>query len=112
MTSGGRFDMACHRNKASSGRSVRPRKAKYMLSQVGQDQVGGDWGDLVQARFAKLAFNIVFCGEAKAAMCLQAHIGRLPGSICREQFGHVSLCSAGLPGIKEARGLVARSEER
>lgn len=49
-----------------------------MFSHINQHQVGRDRCDLTQSVFAELALNIVFCGETKAAMGLQAGIRRLP----------------------------------
>jgi acyl-CoA dehydrogenase len=38
-----------------------------MFGQIGQDQVCGDWSDLIQAGLAEFAFNVVFLGKSEAA---------------------------------------------
>ena len=38
-----------------------------MLPDKRQDQVGRNRGDLVEARFAELALDVIFGGEAEAA---------------------------------------------
>lgn len=58
--------------------SVRPRQAEDMLGQVGQDQIGRDRSDLVQARFTEFALNIILRRETKPPVGLQAHVRRLP----------------------------------
>ena len=41
-----------------------------MLGDVGKDQVGRDRRHLIQPRLAELAFDVVFAGEAIAAVKL------------------------------------------
>jgi hypothetical protein len=58
--------------------SIRARHAEHMLADVGEDEVRRDRRDLVEAGLAELALDVVFRGEAEAAMGLQAGVGRLP----------------------------------
>ena len=60
---------------------------------------------MVQARLAKLAFHIVFLGEAEAAMRLDAHVGRKPARLARQHLGNVRLRSGAFPGVEHTRGL-------
>ena len=45
---------------------------EHVLGEIGQDQVGRDRRDLVEPRLAELALDVVFLGEAEAAMGLEA----------------------------------------
>src|SRR5215212_2477448 len=54
--------------------SVRARQAEHVLGQIRQDQVRRDRRHLVETRFAELALDVVFLGEAVAAMGLEARI--------------------------------------
>jgi hypothetical protein len=53
------------------------RQTEHVLAEIGQDQVRRDRRDLVEARLAELALDIVFLGEAEAAVGLHAGVGRL-----------------------------------
>jgi hypothetical protein len=57
---------------------VRPRQAEHVLGEIGKDQVGRDGRDGIKSGLAKLAFDVVFLGEAEAAMGLHAHVGCRP----------------------------------
>lgn len=78
-----------------------------MLADVGEDEVGGDGGDLVEAGFAEFALYVVLFGKAEAAVGLQGDVGGFPGGIGRQQFGHVGFCAAGLAAVKETGGFKA-----
>src|SRR5690348_12234046 len=78
-----------------------------MLGQIGQDQVGGDRRNLIQARFTELSLNVIFRCETKSSVGLQAYIRSLPGSISREQLCHVRLSPAELSRVEESRRFVA-----
>jgi hypothetical protein len=52
-----------------------------MLAEMRQDQVGRYRRHLVEPGFAELALDVVFGGEAEAAVGLQADVGGLPGCI-------------------------------
>src|SRR5690348_15188986 len=52
------------RGVGAGQRSERAREAENVLGDVGQDQIGRDRCDLVQARFAELALDVVLAGEA------------------------------------------------
>src|SRR3954466_3119514 len=69
--------------------SEAPRQAQHVLSNIAQDQVGADRSDLVQPGFTELALDVVFVGEAEAAVELQAGVGGLPGRLRGEVFRHV-----------------------
>ena len=58
--------------------SIAARKTEDMLGKIAEDQVGADWGNGVQARFAELSFDVIFFGKAKAAVRLHAHVGGGP----------------------------------
>ena len=57
-----------------------------MLGEVGEDKVSGDGRDLVEPCLAELALDIVLGGEAKAAVRLEADVGRFPRSVGGEQL--------------------------
>ena len=59
--------------------------------------------DLVEARLAELAFDVVFLGEAEAAVGLQAGLGGGPRGLGGEQLGDVGLVAAGLAGVEQSR---------
>ena len=52
---------------ADDGDLVGARHPQHMFGQIGQDQVCGDWSDLIQAGLAEFAFNVVFLGKSEAA---------------------------------------------
>src|SRR5579862_7792041 len=87
--------------------SKRARHTQYMFAEVGQDEVGGNGRNLVQARLAELALHVIFRGEAIPAVRLKARIGRLPGCVSRQQLSQVRLGAAGLLCIEETRRFVA-----
>src|SRR5262252_7592662 len=74
-----------------------------VLRYIAEHEVGGDRRDLVQARLAELALDVVLLGEAKAAMSLQAGIARLPRCLGGELLRHVGLGPAGLARVVQAR---------
>ena len=49
-----------------------------VLADVGEDEVGGDGDDLVEAAFAEFAPHIALFGEAEDAVGLQGDVGRFP----------------------------------
>src|SRR4051794_33698880 len=69
--------------------SVGAGHAQHVLGDVGQNQIGRDRRDLIEPRLAEFALDVVFLGEAKAAMGLYAGIGRVPGGIRRQHLGHI-----------------------
>ena len=46
------------------------RAAGLFATEEGQDQVRGDWRDLIEPRLAQLALNMVLLGESETAMGL------------------------------------------
>src|SRR5258708_38309264 len=54
--------------------SERTRQVENVLGDVGQDQVGRDRRDLIQPRLPEFALDVVFAGEAEAAVELQTGI--------------------------------------
>src|SRR5438105_13376821 len=72
------------RHKRSSGWSVaheplfskRSRQAEHVLCHVRQNQVGRNRRDLIEARLAKFALDVVLAGEAESAGRLQTRIRR------------------------------------
>src|ERR1700678_2648970 len=101
-----RPDATGERPRNGEPASVRPRQAEHVLAEVREDQVGGDRGDLVEARLAELAFHVVFLGEAEAAVGLQAGVGGGPGGLAGQQLGGVGLLDAGPPLVVQARGFI------
>src|SRR5690606_34400501 len=77
----------------------RARQVQQMLGHVGKNQVGGDRRHLVQAGLAELALDVVFVGEAEAAMGLQAGVGRLPAGLGRQVLGHIGGGTGVTPGV-------------
>jgi hypothetical protein len=63
---------------ARSAASERSRQAEQMLGHIREDQVRRNGRNLVQARFAEFALDVVFIGKAESAVRLQAHVGSLP----------------------------------
>ena len=71
------FALACApRNDGDEGNaptlSIRPRHAEHVLGEIAQDEVGRDRRHLVEAGLAELALDVVFLGEAEAAVGLHA----------------------------------------
>src|SRR3546814_11423237 len=73
---------------------------------VAQDQIGADRRDLIEARLAELALDVIFIGETETAVRLDAHVGGVPARLRREHLGHIRLGSAVGAGIEQARSLV------
>src|ERR1700693_4062109 len=65
--------------------SKRPRHAEYMLAHIGKNQAAGNRSHLIQARLAELSFHVVLGREPETAVRLQADVGRLPGSVGRQE---------------------------
>src|SRR6185295_53255 len=84
----------------------RPRQPENVLGEVGQDQVGRDRRDQVQARLPELALDVVLGGEAEATVRLQADVGRLPRRLGAEVLGHVGFRTTGFLLIEQRGGLV------
>jgi hypothetical protein len=72
-----------------------------MFGDIGQDQVGGNRRDLIEPRFAELAFNVVFASEAKPAVILEADVGRFPRCIGSQHLRHVGLGAARLMRVEQ-----------
>ena len=73
-----------------------------MFADECQNQVSRDRGHLIEARFPELSLDVEFLGETRSPIGLQASIAGLPGSRCREHFGHIGFCAAALASIKQA----------
>jgi hypothetical protein len=58
--------------------SIRPWQAEDVLGEIAQDEVGRDRRHLVEPGLAELALDVVFLGEAEAAMGLHAGLRRRP----------------------------------
>ena len=87
--------------------SERPRHVEYVLGDVGEDEVGRDRRDLIEAGFTEFAFDIVFAREAETAMELQASIGRFPRRLGGKVLRHVGLSGTIFAGIEAATSLVS-----
>src|SRR5215207_10497220 len=61
--------------------SEGPRQVEDVLGDVGEDQVRGDRGDLVESRLPELALDIVLGVEAVSPKGLHRHVRRLPTSV-------------------------------
>ena len=49
-----------------------------MLGNVAEDQIGGNGRDLIEAGLGEFALNVIFAGESKPAMELDAGIAGFP----------------------------------
>ena len=78
-----------------------------MLGHIRQDQIGRNRSDLVQARFAEFALDIVFAGKAEATVELQARIGGFPRRVSRQHLGHIGFGAARLMRIIEFAGAIS-----
>src|SRR5687767_15812116 len=87
--------------------SVGLRQTEDVLRDVGEHEVVVDRRDLVQARLAELALDVVLGREAEATVGVQTHVRRLPRGLRCEQLGHVRLGAARPAGVEEARTLPA-----
>src|SRR5712692_5557676 len=77
-----------------------------MLAEVRQDEIRRDGSDLIEARLAEFALDIVLGSESKAAISLQANVCRFPRSISSQEFRHICGCPTGLAVVKQARCFV------
>src|SRR3954449_8024701 len=102
----------CWRRASKSFMSVAPRHAQDVLAHVRLDQVVRDRRDLVEARLAELALDVVLRGEAEAAVRVDADVGRLPGGLGGEVLGHVGLGAARLMRFEERARLPAHEVGR
>ncbi len=75
-----------------------------MLGNIGQDQIGRDRGHLIESGLPEFPLDVVFLGEAEAAVGLHAGIGGVPGGISGQHLGHVGLGAAIDPGFVFAGG--------
>src|SRR6478672_1189081 len=82
-------------------RLERSRQAEDVLGDVRKNHVGRDRRDLVEARLAELAFDVVLAREAEAAMRLDAHVGRLPRRFRGKVLRHVRLRAAWLARVEK-----------
>src|SRR5687768_5609403 len=87
--------------------SIRLRQTEDVLRDVGEHQVVVDRSDLVEARLAELALDVVLGREAEAAVGVEAHVRGLPRGLRGEKLGHVRLGAARPAGVEEARTLPA-----
>ena len=87
-------DKAAQVKKDPVERESYRSKIEDVLRNVGQDQIRRDRSDLIQTRFAELAFDVVLGGKAEAAVKLQARVGRFPRSLGGEIFRHVRFRAA------------------
>src|ERR1051326_8103420 len=81
--------------------SIRTRQTKNVLCDETQDQIRRNRSNLVEPRFTKLSFDIVFLCEAESAIGLYRDVRRFPGSICRQQLGHIRFGAARLSIIEK-----------
>src|SRR4051794_1419057 len=96
----------------TAGASVGAGEAEDLGGDEARDQVVVDGRDLVQARLAELALDVVFVDEAVAAVGVEADVGRRPARLGAQELGHIGLGAAGLPGVEATRGLVAHQVGR
>ncbi len=75
---------------------VRTRQPEHVLGDVREHEVGGDRRDLIEARLAELALDVVLLREREAAVGLHAHVGGLPRRLGGELLRHVRLGAARL----------------
>ena len=94
-----------HRRAPCRGGSVASRHAEHMLAKVAQDHVRADRRHLIQAGFAELAFDVVFLGEAEAAMRVDAGLAGRPAGLGGQHLAHIGLLAAGQPGIEARQAL-------
>src|SRR5215212_11890486 len=80
-----------------------PRQAQDALGDVGEYEVGGDRGDLEEARLAELALYVVLGVVAVAAEGLHRHVRGLPRCLRGKQQRHVRLGPAGLAPVEHLR---------
>src|SRR5512134_3056929 len=78
-----------------------------MLTNVRQDQIGGNRRHLVQPRFAELPLDVVLGGKAEAPKGLETSVGRLPTAVGRQQLGHVRFWPRGCARVEQASSLEA-----
>jgi hypothetical protein len=79
-----------------------------MLGDIGQDHVRRDRRHLVEPRLAELALDVIFLGEAKAAVGLQAHVGGAPAGFGGQQLGDIGLLAARQAGFVTGGGVIDR----
>src|SRR5262245_38503093 len=68
--------------------------AEHMLGDIGKNEIGRDRRDLIEPRFAELAFDIIFLGKAETAVGLDAGVRGLPRGIGGKHLRHVGLGAA------------------
>src|SRR5262249_16784754 len=71
-----------------------------------------DWRDLIQARFAELAFDVELHRKTESAVSLQTDVGGFPGGLRSQHFCHVGFGSARLMVIEQACSFVAHQISR
>src|SRR5215203_4106870 len=82
------------------------REAEDVFGDVGEDEVRGDRGDLVETRLAELALHVVLGVEAVAAEGLQGGVGRLPGGVGGQELRQIRLGAARLSPVEEGGRLL------
>src|SRR5713226_7072850 len=80
--------------------SIAPRHAQHVLADEVEDHVVADGRGQEQPRFPKLALDVVLDGEAVAAVCVHAGVGRFPGGLAGQHLGRVRFEPALLVGIE------------
>src|SRR3546814_17357148 len=83
-----------------------------MRRDMAQYQVRADRRDLIEPRLAELAFDVIFLGEAEAAVGLDAHIGGIPARLRREHFYHIGFGAARLARLEQRRRLIDHRRRR
>src|ERR1700674_1959197 len=99
-------------SSTAMGSSIRPRHSEHVLAHIGKYQVGGDGSHLIQARLAEFSFHVVLGRKSETAVRLQTDVGRLPGSVGRQELRHVGLGAAWQAGVEQAGGFPAHQVGR
>src|SRR4030081_713149 len=73
---------------------IRARQAEHVLRDVSKYQIGRDRRDTREPRFAPLALDVVFAGEAETAMRLHARFRSVPHALGGEIARHVRFGAA------------------
>jgi hypothetical protein len=72
-----------------------------VLSKECQDHVVVDGRDLIDARLAELAFDVVLVDEAVSAVGVPADVGGLPTGLGRDELRGIGLRAALFTGVKQ-----------
>src|SRR5580765_6695334 len=83
--------------------SVGTRQSEHVFGDISKNQVGGDRRDLIKTSLAEFTLDVILFSKAESTIGLDRGVGRFPGCVRRQQFGHVGLRSAWLVRIKQRR---------